>query len=170
MAVRNAPVYKTVGQLKRRRHLPLNFSLNSTSHGGFANNTRGGSKKHYISFSAAAAAASAAVAVVESTGGGPVRNSNGNGNSEDANDDGDNDAGDGMGGGGAGGVSSKFRGGKTFESINTAGNVNEEAQAAKMSFEKFLLRLEVVALYNTWLTVDQVRTIYWFVLLVFVCY
>lgn len=30
------------------------------------------------------------------------------------------------------------------------------AVAAKMAFEKFLLRLEAVAMYNTWLTVEQV--------------
>jgi hypothetical protein len=33
------------------------------------------------------------------------------------------------------------------------------AVASKLAFEKFLLRLEVVMLYNTWLTVDQVQSI-----------
>jgi hypothetical protein len=40
------------------------------------------------------------------------------------------------------------------------------AVASKLAFEKFLLRLEVVMMYNTWLTVDQVRSSSLFLVLI----
>ena len=72
-----------------------------------------------------------------------------------------------------GGFSSKS--GK-LSSLNTAANAgtgsgpgvanSEEGSAAavlaKMAFEKFLLRLEVVSMYNMWITTEQVREFFVF--------
>jgi pectate lyase len=159
VALRNLAVYKSVGQYvaKRSRRpnsamagLPLNYSLNQTAlWGGMT-----GSKKYSVALekatvdeiAAAAVSASATstknpfVATVEPASTKMRRRSTT--------------------------MSAKIKLDKTLDAVAATANAlggslsiddsGAAAVVAKLAFEKFLLRLEVVVLYNTWLTVDQV--------------
>lgn len=137
--------------------LTLSFSLHSTSLGG-------NSKKFSVALDSAEAAILAAG--VESAVFGTNNNTSGKYGSF-------------FGAGGMSSKSNKFVGGGAsmkggfssksgkLSSLNTAANAgagtgtsSEEGSAAavlaKMAFEKFLLRLEVVSMYNMWITTEQV--------------
>ena len=165
VALRNCPVFKSVGLggTKRSRRpnssttagLPLNYSLNQTAMWGGIS----GSKKYSVSLERATVEdMAAAAAATASTSSGKVFTAS------------DKSA-----------KSSKNRRRSTRMSItNKAGTENSVAEAliaaaggagslsiedsggnaavvSKLAFEKFLLRLEAVNIYNMWLTVDQVR-------------
>jgi hypothetical protein len=169
VALRNVAIFKSIGLggPKRSRRpnsaiaLPLNYSLNQTAMWGGVS----GSKKYFVPVENATQDDIAAAAVEASATSGKYPA---------------------VMAGASAGVSSKAGRRVSMkmksEKMNNsallaqlaAGNAPGDesgtaAVASKLAFEKFLLRLEVVMLYNTWLTVDQVVLIT-LILLLAVCF
>lgn len=148
MKLRNSPIYKSPNITRRRARpgtavgsLPLNYSLNSTS--------QGGKRASLILDNAVVEELAAAVAAsIKSSSTEKFVANTGPSTSMKVRSQ-----------------SAKMgnKGNADSVLVTTATTSSEDsanaAVASKLAFEKFLLRLEVVALYNMWLTVDQVRVL-----------
>lgn len=145
LKLRNSPIFKSANVTRRRARpgtavgsLPLNYALNSTS--------QGGKRASLILDNAVVEELAAAVAAsIKNTSTEKFVANTGPSTSMKVRSQ-----------------SAKMGNKGITDSVlvTTATTSSEDganaAVASKLAFEKFLLRLEVVAMYNMWLTVDQV--------------